>query len=72
MVRNLAAKQEVRFSPRVKTIPFRKEWLHIPVFLPGEFHEERNLKGYHARGHKESDTAERLIFWDGQVCSAIF
>ena len=37
-----------------------EEWQPTPVFLPGEFHEERSLTGYRPWGHKESDTAERL------------
>ena len=32
----------------------------MPVFLPGEFHEETSLVGYSPRGHKELDTTERL------------
>ena len=31
-----------------------------PVFLPGKFHGQRSLVGYSPRGHKESDTTERL------------
>ena len=31
-----------------------------PVFLPGEFHGQRNLVGYSPWGHKELDTTERL------------
>ena len=31
-----------------------------PMFLPGEFHEQRNLEGYSPWGHKESDMAEQL------------
>ena len=31
-----------------------------PVFLPGESHEQRSLKGYSQWGHKESDTTEQL------------
>ena len=31
-----------------------------PVFLPGELHEQRSLKGYTAWGPKESDTTEQL------------
>ena len=42
-------------------IPWRREWLLTPVFLPGEFHEQRSLVGY---GHrKESDTTERLSLY---------
>ena len=35
-----------RFSPRVGKSPWRKDWLPTPVFLPGEFHEQRSLAGY--------------------------
>ena len=44
----------------VRKIPWRREWLPTPVFLPGEFHRQRSLVGYSPRGHKESDTTERL------------
>ena len=30
------------------------------MLLPGESHGQRSLAGYRPRGHKESDTAERL------------
>ena len=30
------------------------------MFLPREFHGQRNLEGYSPWGHKESDTTERL------------
>ena len=40
------------FDPWVGKIPLRRERLPIPVFWPGEFQ----------RGHKESDTTERLSF----------
>ena len=36
----------------------QKEWLPTPVFLPGEFHEQRSLTGYSPWGHKETDTTE--------------
>ena len=29
-----------------------------PVYLPGEFHRERNLDGYSPRGHKELGVTE--------------
>ena len=32
-----------------------------PVFLPGEFHGQRNQAGYNPWGCKESDTTERLL-----------
>ena len=34
------------------------KWQPTPVFLPGEFHGQRNLAGYSPWGHKESDTTE--------------
>ena len=38
--------------------PGRREWLPIPVLLPGEFHGQRSLVGYNLRGRKESDITE--------------
>ena len=65
MVKNLPAMQETRgkrpgFNPWVRKIPWRKEWLSIPVFLPGEFHGQRSLVGYSPWSHKELDTTEQL------------
>ena len=42
------------------SIPWRKDWLPTPVFLPGEFHGQRSLVGCSPWGHKESDTTEQL------------
>ena len=44
----------------VGKIPWKREWLPTPVFLPGEFHRQRSLAGYHPWGHKEADMNERL------------
>ena len=33
------------FDPWVRKIPWRREWLPTPVFLPGEFHGRRRLAG---------------------------
>ena len=49
-----------RFDPWVRKIPCRREWLPIPVFLPGEFRGQRSLVGYSPWGHKESDMTEQL------------
>ena len=38
-----------------------------PIFLPGEFHEQRSLVGYSPWGHKELDTAEWLTNWQGHI-----
>ena len=35
-----------RFDPRVGKIPWRMKWQPMPVFMPGEFHEQRSLEGY--------------------------
>ena len=50
------------FSPWVGKIPWRREWLPVPVFLPGGFHGQRSLAGYRPWGHKESETTEPLSF----------
>ena len=48
-----SAMQETRFDPWVEKIPWRREWLHTPVFLPGEFHGQRHVVGYSPSGCKE-------------------
>ena len=45
-------------NPWVRKIPWRREWQHTPVFLPGESHRQRSLVGYSPWGHRESDTTE--------------
>ena len=41
--------------------PWRRKWLPTPVFLPGEFHEQRSLVGrYSSWGCKEFDRTEWL------------
>ena len=39
---------------------WRRKWQSTPVFLPGEFHGQKNLVGYSPWSHKELDTTERL------------
>jgi len=46
------------FSPWVRKIPWRREWLLTLVFLPEEFHGQRSLAGYSPWGHKELDTTK--------------
>ena len=58
MVKNLPAVQEDWICPWVSKIPWRKEWPPTPVFLPGEFHEQRNLMGYNPWSLKESHMTE--------------
>ena len=44
-----------QLDPWVGKIPWRREWQPTPVFLPGEFHEQRSPAGYSPWGHKELD-----------------
>ena len=47
-----------RSDPWARKIPWRSKWQPIPVFLLGKAHGQRNLVGYIAKCHKESDTTE--------------
>ena len=48
---------------------WKGEWLPTPVFLPGEFHEQRSLVGYISPwGCKELDTTERLTLFTFTYC----
>ena len=46
------------FSSWVRKIPWRREWLSIPVFLPGESHGQRSLADCSLWRHKELDVTE--------------
>ena len=61
-IENLPAMQEIKpgFDAWVGKIPWRREWLPTPVFLPGKFLGQRSLVGYSPWGRKESDTIEQL------------
>ena len=48
------------FDPWVWKIPWRREWVPNPVFLPGESNGQRSLTGCSPRGCKGSDTTEQL------------
>ena len=52
-----------KFNPWVEKMPWRREWLHTPIFLPGEFHGQRSPEGYSPWGCKESDTTEQLTLF---------
>ena len=60
MVKSLPAMQETQFHPWVWKIPWRREWLLIPVFLPGEFRGQRSLVILSPRGSQESDITVQL------------
>ena len=59
-VKNLPAIQETGFYPWVGKIPWRREWLPTPVFLPEKFHGQRSLAGHRPWGYKEMDTTKQL------------
>ena len=46
------------FDPWVGKIPWRREWLHTPIFLPRKFHGQRSLEATVHGGHKELDMTE--------------
>ena len=50
------------FDPWGGKILWRRKWQPTPVLLPGKSHGQRSVVGYSPRGHKESDTTERLHF----------
>ena len=61
MVKNLPANAgDMGLIPGLVKIPWRREWLPTPGIWPGEFHGERSLTSYSARGLKESDMTEKL------------
>ena len=41
-----------KFNPWVGMIPWRREWLPTPLFLPGEIHGQRSLVGFHQWSHR--------------------
>ena len=45
-----------RVNPWVGKIPWKREWLSSPVFLPGESHGRRSVVGYSLWAHKQLDT----------------
>ena len=56
--------------PLATKIPWRRKWQPTPLFLPGEFHEQRRLAGYSPLV-AESDTTEGLTLraeWYSTIC----
>jgi len=58
MVKNLPVMYETWFDSWIGKMLWRRKWLPTPVFLPGEFHEQRSLVGYSPWYRKESDTTK--------------
>ena len=48
------------FDPWIRKIPWKREWLPTPVFLPKKFHGQRTLVGYSTWSLKELDPTEWL------------
>ena len=44
----------------VGKVPWRREWVPTPVFLPGKSHGQRSLTDYSPWGSKEPDRTEKL------------
>ena len=64
MVKNLPTIQETWVQFLGQEDPLEKG-MAPPLFLPGEFHGQRTLKGYSPWGPKESDMAvtNTFAFW---------
>ena len=60
MVKNLLKCRRPRLDPWVEKIPWKKDWLPTPVFLPGELHGQRSLVFHSLWSYKESDMTEEL------------
>ena len=59
-VKNPPAMQATKVQSLGGEDPWRRAWKPTPVFLPGEFHEQRSLLGYSPWGSKDSDLTEQL------------
>ena len=59
LVKNLPVMQETGFDPWVRKIPWSRKWQPTSVFLPGEFHGQRSLKGYSPWSLEESDMTKK-------------
>ena len=55
--------QETRGQPLGQEDPLERKWQSTLVFLPREFHGQRNLVGSSPWGQKELDTNEQLHFY---------
>ena len=60
VVKSLPALWQTWVRSCVGKIPWRRAWQPTPVCCLESPHGQRSLEGYSPRGHKESDTTERL------------
>ena len=56
IVKNLPAVPDIQVQSLGQEDPMEKGLAIHSVFLPGEFHEQRSLRGYSPWGGKESET----------------
>ena len=59
-VENLPVMQEMQVRSLGQEDPWKRAWLHTPVFLLEEFHGQKSLVGSSPWGGNESDTTEGL------------
>ena len=59
-VKNTCNPEDSGSIPGVGNVPWRREWLPTPVFLPGEFYGKRSLVDYSPWGRKEVEMTEKL------------
>ena len=59
-MKTLPAMQETWVRSLGQEDPMEEGMAPTPVLLPGESQGQRSLAGCSSRGHKESDTTERL------------
>ena len=57
-VKNLPAMQETPIQSLDEQDPWRRKWQLTPLFLLGNFHEQRSLAVYSPWACKESDLTE--------------
>ena len=67
LVKNPPTMQETLVQFLGQKIPWRREWLPTPVFLPGGFHGQRSLAGYSPWSLKELDTAEQTTLFKQNI-----
>ena len=59
-VENLPVMQEMQVRSLGQEDPWKRAWLHTPIFLLEEFHGQKSLVGFSPWGRKELDTTEQL------------
>ena len=70
IVKNLPAYAgDTRDNLWIRKIPWNRKWQPVPLFLPGEFHEQRRLTSYSPWGLKESNTTEQRHTHIHDLCS---